>query len=263
MSPPVFSFGKNWRRFLGSIDEDRISEAQKSLTAMLGFSNLRGKTFLDAGSGSGLFSLAAMRLGADRVRSFDLDPLSVACTRELKNRYFSQAGKWIIEEGSVLNIPYLQSLGSWDLVYSWGVLHHTGKMWTALENIIPLVSDSGLLYIALYNDQGWISRYWTSVKIRYNRHPGWRALIIAGHAPYLIGLRFLARLLKGSLTLERGMSLWWDMLDWLGGYPFETAKPKAVAALYEQAGFQLFKQKTVGNRHGCNEYVFRKTRTAA
>ncbi len=48
---------------------------------------LAGNSFLDVGSGSGLFSLAAMRLGADRVHSFDYDPQSVGCTKELKRRF--------------------------------------------------------------------------------------------------------------------------------------------------------------------------------
>ena len=82
-----FEFGKNWGRFLAVLNDERISEAEASLKSMLKVEGLTGKSFLDIGSGSGLFSLAARRLGA-RVHSFDYDPQSVACTAELKRRYF-------------------------------------------------------------------------------------------------------------------------------------------------------------------------------
>src|ERR1044072_5239228 len=101
---------------------------------MLEVDNLLGKKFLDVGSGSGLFSLAARRLGA-QVHSFDYDPQSVACTGELRRRYFPDDLHWVVQQGSVLDQGYLASLGSFDVVYAWGVLHHTGAMWRALDNI--------------------------------------------------------------------------------------------------------------------------------
>jgi len=126
-----FRFGENWKHFLGSLNETRIAEAEKSLKEMLQAEKLSGKSFLDVGSGSGLFSLAAKRLGA-RVHSFDYDPESVACTMELRRRYFDEDSDWTIEEGSVLDANYIDALGKFDIVYSWGVLHHTGQMWQAL-----------------------------------------------------------------------------------------------------------------------------------
>src|SRR5213076_551237 len=128
-----FAFGRNWARFLRHLNEDRILAAETSLCSMLELKSLEGKAFLDIGSGSGLFSLAARRLGA-RVHSFDYDSQSVACTSELKRRYFADDADWTIEEGSALDADYLKSLGTFDVVYSWGVLHHTGQMWQALEN---------------------------------------------------------------------------------------------------------------------------------
>src|SRR5437667_4126097 len=142
-----FAFGKNWRRFLENINEERIAEAERSLRTMLEVQDLRGKSFLDIGCGSGLFSLAAMRLGASKVHSFDFDPQSVACAQILKSRYFQQAQNWTIEQGSVLDAQYLAGLGQFDVVYSWGVLHHTGNMWQALENVIAPVAPNGKLFI--------------------------------------------------------------------------------------------------------------------
>jgi 2-polyprenyl-3-methyl-5-hydroxy-6-metoxy-1,4-benzoquinol methylase len=123
-----FEFGRNWSEFLKNIDDARIEAAVASLQSHLGEDRLDGRTFLDAGSGSGLFSLAARMLGA-QVHSFDYDPRSVACTEELKRRYRPLDDGWKIELGSVLDRSYMDSLGRFDITYSWGVLHHTGAMW--------------------------------------------------------------------------------------------------------------------------------------
>src|SRR5215471_2794120 len=117
-----FEFGKNWQVFLRSVTAERIKLAEKSLAGMLQTENLEGLRFLDVGSGSGLFSLAARNLGASVV-SFDYDPQSVACTAELRRRYYSSSADWRVEQGSVLDREYLQRLGQFDVVLSWGVLH--------------------------------------------------------------------------------------------------------------------------------------------
>src|SRR3954451_10899499 len=148
-----FPFGRNWASFLGVLTEARIQEAERSIRQMLGAERVAGSAFLDAGSGSGLFSLAAMRLGARRVHSFDLDPDSVECARELRRRYFPDAQNWTVERGSVLDPEYMNRLGEWDIVYSWGVLHHTGRMWEGLASVISHVKRPGLLFVSIYNDQ--------------------------------------------------------------------------------------------------------------
>ncbi|MDP2035629.1 MAG: class I SAM-dependent methyltransferase [Polaromonas sp.] len=251
-----FQFGENWNRFLSVVDEDRIREAEATLRQMLDVESLTDKVFLDIGSGSGLFSLAARRLGA-KVYSFDYDPASVACTREMKRRYREGDVDWRIDEGSVLDADYVKGLGQFDIVYSWGVLHHTGNMVEAFANAANALRPGGALFIAIYNDQGVISRYWTLVKKLFNRVPLSRPFLILLHAPYLLLLRFAVRLLLGRLQLERGMSMWHDMLDWLGGYPFEVAKPEVVLEFFLPRGLELKKLRTCAGRMGCNEYVFR------
>jgi 2-polyprenyl-6-hydroxyphenyl methylase/3-demethylubiquinone-9 3-methyltransferase len=255
-----FEFGANWTRFLSLMSEERIVEAVVALKGMLGVDTLDGKTFLDIGSGSGLMSLAAQRLGA-RVISFDYDPQSVACTLEMRRRYGS-ADSWNVQQGSALDQAFLESLGRHDVVYSWGVLHHTGRMWEAITNVISTVADGGLLFIAIYNDQGPTTRYWTLIKRIYNRGPLGRLAMTALHLPYLYGARAVVRALSGRQRNDRGMSLWYDMRDWLGGYPFETAKPEAIFDFVRARGFELQRMKTCGGRQGCNEFVFRRTPSA-
>lgn len=264
-----FEFGVNWSRFLSVLSDERIQNAEDSLRRMLGVSNLRGKSFLDIGSGSGLFSLAARRLGA-RVHSFDYDPKSVNCTAELRRRYFPDDPEWTVEEGSVLDAKYLQRLGQFDVVYSWGVLHHTGAMWQALANVKPLVVAGGVLFISIYNDQGDKSRLWRLIKRQYNNLPGMLklpfALIVIGPREVL---RLLYLCLKGrpmsyfntilnySHLSSRGMSYWHDKIDWVGGYPFEVAKPEEIFSFYHAHGFLLEQLKTCGGGLGCNEYIFK------
>ncbi len=262
-----FGFGKNWRRFLRVLDDQRIAAAEKSLCAMLELESLREKSFLDIGSGSGLFSLAAVRLGAQKVYSFDFDPQSVTCTRELKRRYFPGCQHWTIREGSLLDRRYLESLGQFDIVYSWGILHHTGNMWQAMEAVIPLVAGCGRLFIAIYNDQGRRSRRWKMVKRFYNTGLAGQLLIVSTFIPLFVARGAAADLvrLKNPFTRyreykkTRGMSVVHDWFDWLGGYPFEVAKPEEVFDFYKKRGFTLLRLRTCGGGLGNNEYVFVKS----
>ena len=253
-----YEFGENWARYLRHLTDERIALAVASLTRNLGTDSLAGKTFLDVGCGSGLFSLAARRLGAE-VFSFDYDPASVACARELKRRHFSSDPHWHIEEGSALDAGYLARLGRFDIVYSWGVLHHTGDQWRALDFVSRAVADNGQLFIALYNHQPYFSRYWLHTKRLYNRHRGLRPVLAILNGALLLPLPFVRQTLLRS-GIARGMSYWYDFFDWLGGYPFETSRPGEILAFLKPRGFELETLKTVGGGQGCNEYVFRRVR---
>ena len=265
-----FEFGKNWERFLGALTDERIAIAEQSLVEYLRQPRLDGLRFLDIGSGSGLFSLAARRLGAS-VTSFDYDPQSVACTAELRRRYFPDDPHWTVMRGSVLDRDFLAQLEPADIFYSWGVLHHTGAMMAAFANIEPLVPIGGLLFIAIYNDLGIVTDRWGQIKRRYNALPSPLRL------PYAVGIigacemRILAghlrqRDLRGYLrtwpdykrTSVRGMSRWHDWIDWIGGFPYERATVEAIVDIFAADGFRLTKLVDRRSGYGCNEFVFRR-----
>jgi SAM-dependent methyltransferase len=260
-----FAFGENWSRFLTLLDAERIRSAEMSLRTLLQVDGLQGQSFLDIGCGSGLFSLVARRLGA-RVHSFDYDADSVACARELRRRYQPDDPDWCIEAGSVLDPQYMDRLGTFDIVYSWGVLHHTGRMWDAIDAAGGLVRPGGRLCIAVYNHQPLLTPWWRLVKRGYLRvPPALRAVYVLPFFGYAVLAGFAADVLRGTDPRSRylgrgrrGMSPWYDMVDWVGGWPFETATPHQVVAFARDSGFEPLAVRSVGRRHGCNEFLFQQ-----
>jgi SAM-dependent methyltransferase len=257
----VFAFGENWARFLKSLSDRQIERATSAVNDLVG-RDLRGKTFIDIGSGSGLSSLAARRLGA-RVYSFDYDPHSVACTQELRRRFSPNDEAWTVVQGSVLDKTYLATLGQFDIVYSWGVLHHTGQMWKAIENAAHLVRPGGLFAIGIYNFRGGRrgTATWAKLKRWYCSAPRWQQA--TWESAYLTwDLISMAAVARNPIRKirnyhsGRGMSWRHDAIDWLGGYPYEAATPGEILDFVRRKfNFVLIKQN-VDLQLGVSEFVF-------
>jgi len=253
----TFSFGKNWKDYLNTIDEAEISKAKYDIEEWLDINSVSGKTVLDIGSGSGIHSLAFYLLGAKSVYSFDFDKNSVEATRYL----WEKEGKpknWIISQGSILDKEYLKSFSeNFDIVYSWGVLHHTGAMWEAIDNSIKLVKPGGILWISLYAKG---PRYPKdlALKMKYNSASSFGKKLMLFKR---IGRRMLSRLrhfqnpFAWNEKKSRGMNVYHDFIDWLGGLPYEVASEDEVLKICRKKGLILEKIK-VKSEGGCSIYVF-------
>ncbi len=261
-----FAFGENWRQFATTLDAERIDQAEASLRAFLRADNLRGSRFLDIGCGSGLFSLAALNLGAREVMAVDFDPNSVATTRLVLERY-AASKVWQCRQDDIFEMS-MDNYGTFDIVYSWGVLHHTGDMFRAIDCAANFVRPGGHFLIALYGKTPFC-KFWQWEKRNFVAHPRWfpflartlyKALLILG---LLASGRNPLLYIKSYRTL-RGMNWNHDVEDWLGGYPYESIEPSATICFVEERGFQHVQSKTE-NRFGlfgsgCDEFLFRRTR---
>lgn len=259
-----FEFGANWAVFARSIDEARINSAEQCLRDLVG-GNLAGQSFLDIGCGSGLSALAAIRLQAARVRAVDLDENSVATAHSLLQVHAPQAD-WAAERRSVFEFdPDVD--GQYDVVYSWGVLHHTGAMWRAIAKAASLVAVEGRLVLAIYQRTPSCG-FWRWEKRLYSRSPRWLAAGIRG----LYKSAFLGALVLtgrnpvryiGEYGRHRGMRWSNDVHDWLGGYPYESASSSEIDACLSELGFARETAIIANTRRGllgtgCSEYVYRR-----
>ncbi|OHB61150.1 MAG: hypothetical protein A2167_04750 [Planctomycetes bacterium RBG_13_46_10] len=253
-----FAFGKNWDDFSARLQYEDYIAARESLKKLV--PDLQGKTFLDVGCGSGLFSIAASALGARKVLGFDFDRDSVAASEkliEIISRWDGDVKKDTIEfnVGSILNENI--SLEQYDVIYSWGVLHHTGDMYAAFECIKNLVAEKGTLVLAIYNKH-FTSPVWKLIKYTYVKSPNFIKKILI----FLVMLiKFPAVLIvsqRNPFKKRRGMHFYTDIVDWVGGYPYEYASVSEVTDFFQARGFKLAKLNKTKGFTGCNEFVFEK-----
>lgn len=255
----VFPFGKNWDDFVRNcLSDERVNISRRRILDFLELPDLAGRYFLDIGCGSGLSSLAALEAGAERVVSFDADPDSVKTTERVKKLKGSPR-RWSVMRGSILDREFVSSLEPADIVYSWGVLHHTGKIWEAVENAAGLLKKSGLFYIALYMKTP-KSAHWLKVKKRYNGASPPRKRLMEFN--YFLRYTFLPEILHGRDPFTylrgykgmRGMSYMTDLRDWLGGYPYEDASIEEVLRFCRKGlGLELL---NIATGQANTEYLF-------
>jgi 2-polyprenyl-6-hydroxyphenyl methylase/3-demethylubiquinone-9 3-methyltransferase len=260
-----FAFGRNWASYSTIIDDARVAQAEDGLARLLGKDRLAGTTFLDIGCGSGLHAVAAARLGAARIMAVDLDPVAVETARAVLRQYAPQTPA-DVRQVSVFELSP-ETSGTFDIVYSWGVLHHTGAMHEALQRAAQMVAPGGHFAFALYHRTR-MCGFWRREKRWYAaaspraQHAA-RALYTA-----LLRLRFALtggdfRAHVANYQSQRGMEFSHDVHDWMGGYPYESISAPEVEALMRRIGFAHVRSftspLTIGLfGSGCDEYVYRR-----
>lgn len=262
MSEKRFEFGKNWLGFVkGSFSKEKVAVSKTHMMQFMKRESLDGLSFLDIGCGSGLHSLAAQQSGATTVHSFDYDPNSVEATRYVQAQ-MGDPGNWTIEQGSVLDDEFMTLLPEYDVVYSWGVLHHTGDVWHAVRNAASRVKSGGILYIALYSADVQIDpppQFWLDVKRKYvSAGPVtrrwmelWYIWRFQMHGNPLLFPLFVQR--WWSYKKNRGMNIFTDIRDWLGGWPMEFVYDADVVVFCQRLGFRL---ENIAIGHANTEFLF-------
>lgn len=254
----TFTFGKNWRGFLAQFNQAALDEAAINIRAWLGGRSLKGKRVLDVGCGSGIHSLSFWQHQPAELVSFDLDPLCVECTQSLRERS-GRPDNWRVTSGSALDSNFLAGLGQFDAVYAWGVLHHSGHLWKALANTCQLVVPGGRLWISIYT-KGKNYAKDLGLKQRYKAAGRWGKRAMEGR--WILGLmwqRLKARQnpLAWNQPSGRGMNTYHDLVDWLGGLPYEVADPQDVIDYCQSQGYKLERVK-FAREGGCSVYLFRR-----
>jgi 2-polyprenyl-6-hydroxyphenyl methylase/3-demethylubiquinone-9 3-methyltransferase len=253
-----FSFGENWLKYLDEMPAEAIERHAAYVADWLG-SDLSGLRILDIGCGQGLFSLTAHRFGANVV-AFDADPASVAATARLR-AFDGDPPNWEVLRGSILDPEFVSRLGVFHVVASWGVLHHTGRLWEALDAAASRVAPGGLLFIALYHRTPQSGRSLRTKKL-YSWLPGpgksvFRAAYASGKiAKHLVVRRSLRQF--RDYSLERGMTWRRDVEDWLGGLPYEVSSPGEVLERLRPKRFTLERLKDGVGEGGNDVYLLRK-----
>lgn len=269
-NPETYNFGGNWQKYIRELSCSSRDDLQLSLGISRfhlvrflspddegGHSDddrpvLQNLSFIDIGCGSGIHSAAALFSHARHIISFDQQEGSVSSTAALRHQLMENDNSfsdrsWDVYLGDVLIQSDLPEVLA-DVVYSWGALHHTRDLWTALENSCRLVKPpedgGGLLLVALYaREMVRDPDYWIYIKQLYlavddlargkmERDYGWWILreqvMQKGRNPFQMA---------EDARLQRGMNFWTDVkdwLDWLGGYPIEFSEAAEVIRFVQQ-----------------------------
>ena len=251
-----FDFGENWSQYSEiALTQESLDSAISSMQTLVGIESLENLSFLDVGCGSGLFSIAAHKLNATKVVGIDINPVCIDVSNRNSQKY-SPDSSIIFRKGSALDPNLLPEYGQFDIVYTWGSLHHTGSMWNAIFEVSKLVKPNGIYALSIYNKH-FTSPIWKMIKRTYNFMPGVGKKIIIAK---FVAIIFIAKYLvtgRNPFEKERGMDFKYDVVDWVGGFPYEYAKPQEIIDFLGELDIKLIRYFPAQVPTGCNEFVFK------
>jgi len=260
-----FDFGRNWADYSAhALNVVRVREAREAFATLLEpAGTVTGKRFVDIGFGQGLGLLSARAMGASVV-GLDINPTcgevlarNAAWFPELPAIDFPVIIGSILDADTVRRLREASGGEGFDVVHSWGVLHHTGDMELAVRNAASLVRPGGHLVVALYN-RHWSSPAWRAIKRAYCLSPApVRRLMVMALMPVIYAAKWLVTG-RDPHRQARGMDFRYDVIDWVGGYPYEYASRDEVLAMVEPLGFRCVSCLASEVPTGCNQFAFER-----
>lgn len=200
----------------------KIEKQIEFLNKLIGRDNIENKIVLDAGCGTGIAAISFKKLGANKVIGIDISKKSLLTAKKLAE----EAGvKLKFITGDLLNLPLK---GNFDIIHSFGALHHTGDTKGAFANLINLLGENGQFYLALY----WRTRLtflhqFIRKILRLLPESAWEPIS-----------KFITKFMVGKKKTQRGFDGYGEALDWLCVPHRDHYRPEEIKKWFKEYNMQ-------------------------
>jgi ubiquinone biosynthesis O-methyltransferase len=193
---------------------------------------VKGKTVLDAGCGTGVFSIIFARNGAAKVTGIDISPGSLDTARSLKKKFGLANAEF--RQQDMLRLPFASA--SFDIVWAWGTVHHTTDPLGAIAELIRVLKPGGSLFLAIYKRTNvtWVHEIVRKTMIRTPRW-SWNSLAKAG----ALALSPIVFLFKKRQKSRKGEKLSELILDWYFVPIRHYYRPEEIRSFLEARKFKI------------------------
>jgi len=215
-----YAIGKKYsREYFDSMEKHRY-EVEPEILSFAEFGKYKGKKILEVGVGAGTDFLQWVRLGA-KAYGIDLTEEGIENVKKRLKIYKLKAKE--LKKADCENIPYKDN--SFDLVYSWGVIHHTPDTEKALSEIIRVCKKGGECKIMVYHRRSlvalwqWLKRPWKGIKwciANFMESPGTKAYTVDEMKNMLSKYKIKNLKIDTTLTVYDTLELRNDVFSILG-----------------------------------------------